>query len=883
MTSSGVVFPRLVLGYLLALPFVAPWLASAVGGEQGYTFVLRMSSTTGGELQLFYDTGYGYSAQFMVAASQVITDTGFEYRLPLPPARYRSFRIDPATGAGRYTIESASIARAADGSTAVSIPLTELQGVQQLTVVERSPERLVLLVPGGSNDPVLQWTPSAPLTMMHTPQQLFRILMGIALFWVGGAVAAWMVVGLLRKLWPTRGRLVEWTSTFGASNPTAAIMITAFLATVVATYPVLFAGRSFAAPTNGGTEMLYDQPPYLPGADDFTIEDTRGSDVGAMMWQSLAHSLIEGHALATGEVPLWNRYTAIGRPLWGQGLSYILDPLQWLTFLGTDPAPGWDLKFVAHRYLFATGVGLASLAATGGWLPAVIVAAGAPFAGAFSYRFNHPAIFSLTYAPWALLGWFLLAKATSVSAGARAAILLAAGTALLLVAATPKEGAIAVLGISATGALAVLLSVGSWRLRGQRLGMATVAGIAVFLLTAPHWLVFLDTLSVSTHAYETPSVCSRDSPSWVRSIASSRGPWRCCCRWLALVWPACLLSARRQSAGAVVATSAVMAALLLPGGLHVETGAAAIDRLLYQPRPRPRLIQSSPAIDAIHAATTTPTRTTGVGGTLGAGSSVLYLLEDVRGADPLEVRAFRELMDASGMQRPMWWLTSFSPVDVPRLGPMLDMLNVGFLVAAADAVPPGGSVLPMGGPDLVRAIQRPAPWPRAFFTDGTSTYTTPADLVQQVSTRRTPFSAILEGDARTAEATSGLPRASGRVVPADNYVLTSNTTSFCVRAESEGIAVLGETYLPEEFVATLNGTEVPYFGVNHVFKAVRIPGPGEWDVRFESRPRRWHLALGAAALGALILVALVAVARRDRSARTDAGTTASDLRDAVRA
>jgi hypothetical protein len=45
--------------------------------------------------------------------------------------------------------------------------------------------------------------------------------------------------------------------------------------------------------------------------------------------------------------------------------------------------------------------------------------------------------------------------------------------------------------------------------------------------------------------------------------------------------------------------------------------------------------------------------------------------------------------------------------------------------------------------------------------------------------------------------------------------------------------------------------------VNHVFKAVRIPGPGEWDVRFEYRPKRWRLALGMAGIGLLILAGFV--------------------------
>lgn len=988
-------FTRLVFGYLLALPVVTPYVSGAIGGEQGHTLVLRMSARATGLLQVFFDiSGGGYSEQYSAGTQLLPSSETVEYRFALPPATYRSIRIDPAEGAGVFTIERATIV-ALDGSLEVNIPVAELQVVQQLTVVERSPDRLVVSAPGASNDPILIWVPSSPFTLTFGQSQTVQIIARLALIWVVACVAAWVTLRLLataRPVWAAMEHARVSIVAFGAANPSTAICIAALLATVLATYPVLFAGRSFASPNNGGTVMLYDQPPFLPGAQDFAIEDLRGTDVGAMMWQSVAHARVEREALAMGEVPLWNRYTALGRPLWGQGLSYILDPLQWLTFLGPDPAPGWDLKFLAHRFLFSFGVGLASLAATGAWLPAAVVAAVAPFAGAFDYRFNHPAIFSLTYAPWALLGWFLLASAQTPRSRVLATITMAIATSLLLVAPTPKEGALAVIGISAIGALAVLLSAGSSRSLLPRVVAAAVGGAAVVLLTAPHWLVFLDTMRSSAHAYESVNVITAGlnsalglmvSPimpgtpqpglhlfALVLAVAAITAPLRmwghrpsvACAigataliglalgvvpaAWLAkipliaqighlydvllmaaltpllivcatgatilwsastsrtvvvtvtmlavawwlltamsrigpldrfepwaialllpltVVWPVCLLLARRGSHAAAAGAVVAALVLVLPGGLHLHSGALVIDRILLQPRPRPLLTQTSPAIDAIHAAMAGPTRTTGVGPALFAGTHVLYGFEDLRGADPLEVAAYRELLDASTMLRPWYWLTAFGMPDLPRLNPVLDMLNVGFLIANANAISPGTAVLPMKGPDLVRAIQRSTPWPRAFFVDGANTYKSASDLVQQVSARRAPFAAILEGDTRATDAIVDLPRTAGRVVPADDYVLTANTTTFRVRTDREGIAVLGETFLPDDFVATLNGRQVPYFRVNHVFKAVRIPGPGEWAVRFEYRPKHWHLALALAASGALLLAAFAAVAGRRRA------------------
>ena len=59
---------------------------------------------------------------------------------------------------------------------------------------------------------------------------------------------------------------------------------------------------------------------------------------------------------AHGELPLWIRNNGAGRPLWGQGQTFLFDPLHWLTLLAADPSRGWDLKFVAHRLVFAREV-----------------------------------------------------------------------------------------------------------------------------------------------------------------------------------------------------------------------------------------------------------------------------------------------------------------------------------------------------------------------------------------------------------------------------------------------------------------------------------------------------------------------------------------------
>ena len=56
-------------------------------------------------------------------------------------------------------------------------------------------------------------------------------------------------------------------------------------------------------------------------------------------------------AIRQGSVPLWNPYQGLGQPFLGNGLSYILYPVNWLHLL--IPHEWWDLVLLANWYLAA--------------------------------------------------------------------------------------------------------------------------------------------------------------------------------------------------------------------------------------------------------------------------------------------------------------------------------------------------------------------------------------------------------------------------------------------------------------------------------------------------------------------------------------------------
>jgi hypothetical protein len=177
-------------------------------------------------------------------------------------------------------------------------------------------------------------------------------------------------------------------------------------------------------------------------------------------------------------------------------------------------------------------------------------------------------------------------------------------------------------------------------------------------------------------------------------------------------------------------------------------------------------------------------------------------------------------------------------------------------VSRPDLRPPDLPVVPLEDRDLLEAVERPTPWPRAFFTNGVSMHQNETELMDHLTNSNGPFASVHRQELSVTSEIAGLP-ARGTAVAATGYLLTPNSTSFRVETTSSGIAVLAEAFVPGDFIATINGRVSPYIRVNHAFKGVRIPGAGVWDVRFTYRPARWTTAWLVAAAGAVVFMLML--------------------------
>lgn len=483
-------------------------LSEVKNGNQVY-FQLDIVSSANGVVQVFYDRGQEFREEESERKLLYSSEVPLTYRFHVLSGTIKKFRFDPNNASGTYVISRPKFVNGvgreirAVTMSSFSTPAGISPGISTVLLNE---DAVRLNVADGNSDPWIivnldPWLQSGLQTWRISDLNISSLFPAIPMLWI--AIFALLV--LLKIFAENVKEGVSSAALLAASSPRRAITIVAIISTLLSCYPVVFFGKSFVSPNNGGAGLLLPDVPFLPGATDLSIEDVRGSDVGAMMWEHRPYSNIQHNAIAQGEFPLWNRYNSAGTTLLGQGISMIGDPLHWITVLADGAAWAWDLKFLFAKAIFCSCAGLLIFTVTGSLGPALIVASSSAFIGFFVYRFNHPAFFSLCYAPMILLGWAGIIKARSIPGSRRYLLLLVLGMLMELNSGTAKEAYILTIFLNITGALVVILQRWSWREKAIHLTIMSSLGLATILILAPFWLVFQDELSRAFTLYNEPS------------------------------------------------------------------------------------------------------------------------------------------------------------------------------------------------------------------------------------------------------------------------------------------------------------------------------------------------------------------------------------------
>ena len=798
------------------------------------------------------------------------------------------------------------------------------------------------------------------------------------------------------------GQLVEAAN----RHPRRAVFAIAIAGVLISCYPIVFFGRSFVSANS--VPMLYSAIPSMPGHTETETENFKGSDAGAIMWHDVPNSYLQSRALfRDGELPLWNRYNSCGLTLLGQGQSMFGDPLHLLPVLAGGEAWAWDLKFLLAKVLFCLGIGLAVWAACRNLPVALLLAFSSGFIGFFAYRFNHPAFFSVCYAPWILVCWLEITRALTVKSAATWAAGLGLASWAVLNSGTAKEAYMLLLCLHACGFLVFLLTPTTFRI--TKLVHLSIGALGLALLAAPVWLTFFEALAKAyvpykeaAHAYQIqPGLIigffddifyRAFNPNWLVTNPSANFLVLLGCL-LALVYLRRLVRNRVFLVIALNAFAAlsmvfgvipsaliekvpminhiwhidntfscvllieafvlagfglsiflerclrrewklnyvflVVALLVLAGayfgfthatqripndfqlpeqaagnrffflynfsiigallalpllarfivrrsvfsrvaiflvllclvvlhwrhGLQLHTGVKQIDDFVVNPPPRVDLREPSAAIDSMQQQPGV-FRAVGFGSVLFPGVNALFGVESIYGPDPLANPYYHELLTAAGVRQEWEWRWIIEKSN-PKPRPLYNMLNVRYFLDMPPRSRPEMAAVEPARFDL-EISRNEGEWPRAFFAPSVQSYDRVDQFVELLRKADShPLAAIQPGDTPMPVTDQGAP-----VVPARDYRLTSNTTTFTIDAPTAGVAVLTEAYLPGDFQLTVNGAPADYFRVNHAFRGVTIPAAGRYVISYAYWPRHFTLSLILAAAGAFVLIMWLFAIRR---------------------
>jgi hypothetical protein len=494
MKPRFLTLPSALACLLLSVAAVLPSEPWATPRSSHCRFEARVESDRSGLVQLYYDTGEGMSEPASVLQPIAAGRPGV-LTFTLPYGRFRALRFDPLDRDGRLAISGARIADGS-GRTLVAFGPGQFQALNEIKSLGVRDGKLLVETEPGATDPQLWINLTGPFTIARPP--LWR---KVALVFAGS------VAGLLILGWawgsgslamPRRARSL-WAA--AGASPGSALALVALLATLAANYPVAFAGRSLVSP-NLGVALLYGQAPWLPGNRAFEAGDPHKADVGALMWQHLPLSVVEDRAVVhDGELPLWNRYDSAGLPLLGQGQSCFGDPLHMIPVLADGASWAWDLKFLLAKWIFAGALGACVWRMFRHLPTAILTTVSVPFLGFFVFRINHPAVFSLCYAPLILYVWLRCVEAGTVRGAALWLAALIGANWMEMNSGTAKEAYALLFSMNFSGLC--LLAAGGRPRREKRALLAGLVGAGVLfaMVASPIWYTFYRALGASYTSY----------------------------------------------------------------------------------------------------------------------------------------------------------------------------------------------------------------------------------------------------------------------------------------------------------------------------------------------------------------------------------------------
>lgn len=277
---------------------------------------------------------------------------------------------------------------------------------------------------------------------------------------------------------------------------------------------------------------------------------------------------------------------------------------------------------------------------------------------------------------------------------------------------------------------------------------------------------------------------------------------------------------------------------------------------LVIPGPRAALNAPSPTIDRIRADRGAPFRVVGMDRSFLGDYPAVYNLEGIFSCAPLSDGGFIGLFrNFPGIKFDGTWMTQVS--DPARAQPLLNLLNVKYVLARPGRVLPEGSGFRAVDQGDFEVFENLEVWPRAFFSDRVVSLSSAEEFNRYLlANGGHPFVALTPEEIESQPGLRSLVAAPGNnALPAVAFELRPNSTAFDVHAPSAGVVCLTEGSA-RDFMVEVNQEPRPVLTVNRAFKGVYLDRPGDYRLKFVYRPRHWRTACAAfwsAVAGAILL------------------------------
>ena len=460
--------------------------------------------------QLYYDTGAGLNEHNSFRNLVEGGNRQVVYRFPIPKGNYFNLRFDPTDRPRNHmTLTNARIVDSG-GHLVRVIPPDQIKPWQEIENFQAGETGVSFTSSAHGNDPILALEFPEPLIIGNVLKPSFRTLARrfIVSFLITAGIFFFGFPSLVSRSVPAALRWIAAIVSWPRIHHWQVVLAAAAASVVLSCYPVVFFGKSFLSPNNHShTFLLYEDisnPFPVPRKRKWTTRRAlileppcgipglpQSSKAAPCSSISSCHFGIDTILRASLFLARDNRCS--------------VTPFHWLVLPTRGAAGWWDLKYLIAKFLFAGCLGLSVLQLARHVPAAVIIAASAPFIGFFSYRYSHPAFFSMCYAPAILLCWFKLIDATrSRTIAAWLGVMVLANWSMIN-SGTVKEAYILLLAMNACGFLTLLLA-GSVPDKGAKLCYAIGAQALFLLIAAPIWLTFLHTLQNSWSIYDRGAV-----------------------------------------------------------------------------------------------------------------------------------------------------------------------------------------------------------------------------------------------------------------------------------------------------------------------------------------------------------------------------------------